>query len=417
MNQPLTRRDFFGILGAASLAPLVTHAASAAAHPFRIRTITAGVQLESLTRLAKLRQAVDFLQHTGKQYMAAGYEVQTLRIATQPLHQYRSDWTSKATLKALQALDRLVQDHGVILSIGQVISSDRSEPAMADWAARLMQSTRTISFTVNAASEAQGIHEHAIASAAETMAAIAQATAGGEGNFRFAATAFCPPGTPFFPAAFHRGGDDFSIGLESPGLLQTAFSGAGDFRAAKTSLLKAMESALQPVQKLAQEISRARQRPYLGIDVSPAPGLDASIGQAIETLTGRAFGSPSTLSACAAITDVLKSLTIKTCGYSGLMLPVLEDPVLARRAAEQRYGVAELLLYSSVCGTGLDVVPLPGDTSVKTLHAIIRDMAALSSKYHKPLSARLFPVPGKRAGQAVHFDNPFLTDSVVMHAG
>jgi len=51
------------------------------------------------------------------------------------------------------------------------------------------------------------------------------------------------------------------------------------------------------------------------------------------------------------------------------------------------------------------------------LHAIIRDMAALSSKYHKPLSARLFPVPGKRAGQAVHFDNPFLTDSVVMHAG
>ena len=42
---------------------------------------------------------------------------------------------------------------------------------------------------------------------------------------------------------------------------------------------------------------------------------------------------------------------------AGLMLPVLEDPVLAKRAGEGRYGVQDLLLYSSVCGTGLDVVP------------------------------------------------------------
>ena len=50
------------------------------------------------------------------------------------------------------------------------------------------------------------------------------------------------------------------------------------------------------------------------------------------------------------------------CGYCGLMLPVLEDPVLAQRAGEGRYSVRDLLLYSSVCGTGLDVVPVPGDT-------------------------------------------------------
>jgi uncharacterized protein (UPF0210 family) len=98
------------------------------------------------------------------------------------------------------------------------------------------------------------------------------------------------------------------------------------------------------------------------------------------------------------------------------MLPVLEDPVLARRATEGRYGVQDLLLYSSVCGTGLDVVPLPGDTPVEVLARIIRDVATLSARLRKPLSARLFPIPGKAAGQVARFDDPYLTDCAVMEA-
>ena len=96
------------------------------------------------------------------------------------------------------------------------------------------------------------------------------------------------------------------------------------------------------------------------------------------------------------------------------MLPVLEDPVLAKRAAEGRYSVRELLLYSSVCGIAFDVVPLADDTPVNQLAALIRDVAALSTKLHKPFSARLFLIPGKKAGDHAEFDNPFLTSSVVM---
>ena len=249
------------------------------------------------------------------------------------------------------------------------------------------------------------------------MAAIANATSGGEGNFRFAATAFCPPGTPFVPAAFHVGKPAFSIGLESPRLLQAAFAGAPDLPTAKATLRSSMNAALGPVQSLAENIARETGRRFVGIDVSPAPFKDASIGQAIETLTGVPFGEPQTLAACAAITEVLKSVDVQTCGYSGLMLPVLEDPVLARRAGEGRYGVAELLLYSSVCGTGLDVIPLPGDSDVSQLAATIVDMAALATRYQKPLSARLIPIPGKKAGDLATFDNPYLVDSVVMPLG
>jgi len=112
---------------------------------------------------------------------------------------------------------------------------------------------------------------------------------------------------------------------------------------------------------------------------------------------------------------VLKNLNVKTCGYSGLMLPVIEDRVLARRAAEGHFTVEELLLFSSVCGTGLDVVPLPGNTQTRIIAALIEDVAASSVKLsNKPLSARLFLIPGSSAGDKVTFDNPFLTDCVVM---
>ena len=99
------------------------------------------------------------------------------------------------------------------------------------------------------------------------------------------------------------------------------------------------------------------------------------------------------------------------------MLPVLEDRVLAKRGIEERYGISELLLYSSVCGSGLDVVPLAGDTSVSELAATIGDVASLARRYQKALSARLFPVPGKKVGEIVNFNNPYQTSSKIMALG
>ena len=382
--------------------------------PFRIRTITAGVPLKNVADLASLDAAFTFLAAAREAFVEVGYELQTVRIATQPLAEYLPEWARPASIELLRRLDQHAADGGAGFCIGPVLTRDEAVPDFAPWAADFVTAAGHTSFTALAASAASGVHYRAAQSAAEAISAIAGATPGGEGNFRFAATAMCPPGTPFFPAAWHAGTPAFSIGLESPGLLQAAFEQASDMADAKIALMARMNAALRPLEALAQTLAGATGWHYLGIDASPAPGLDASIGLAIETLSGAPFGSPSTLAACAAITDVLKGLAVKTCGYSGLMLPVLEDRVLAQRAAEGRYGVSDLLLYSSVCGTGLDVVPLPGDVPVDQLAALIIDMAALAAKYAKPLSARLFPVPGKTAGETVTFDNPYLTDAVVM---
>ena len=49
---------------------------------FRIRTITAGVTLKDLSDTLTIIRAVSFLKQAQKEFTDAGYEVQTIRIAT-----------------------------------------------------------------------------------------------------------------------------------------------------------------------------------------------------------------------------------------------------------------------------------------------------------------------------------------------
>jgi len=145
----------------------------------------------------------------------------------------------------------------------------------------------------------------------------------------------------------------------------------------------------------------------MGIDPTPAPSGDSSIGAAFEKLNGAKFGSSGTLSVAATITAAVREVQAKRAGYAGLMLPPLEDPVLAQRWTEGTYNIDSLLSYSAVCGTGLDTVPLPGDVSEEQLAKMIGDVASMAFKWHKPLTARLIPVPGKKAGEDTgHFGPP-----------
>src|SRR5881296_1781727 len=417
----LSRRDVIALLGAVAVTPLARSSnrqpdRSGVGPGFRVRTITAGTNLRSLAHPQAVEAAIAFLKGARRVIGDAGYEVQTIRIATQPLLEDAAGRERAGALTALQALDRAVVAEGALLSIGPVLAPDGDDPEFAAWAAELARTTRNVSFTVRVASPERGTSPRGVTAAGDAMVAIARATPGGIGNFRFAAAANVPAGTPFFPVAYHSGSDAMAIGLESPPLLSTGLAGANTLEEAKRQLTELLESRLGPLERLVRDIARREKRSFIGIDVSPAPGKDASIGATIEALTGVPFGAPSTLAGCAAITDVLKGLRIKMCGYSGLMLPVLEDPVLARRASEGRFSVRDLLLYSSVCGTGLDVVPLPGDSRADRLAALIADVAALSTKLRKPLSARLFPIPDKGVGEIAHFDDPYLTDAVVLKA-
>jgi uncharacterized protein (UPF0210 family) len=140
------------------------------------------------------------------------------------------------------------------------------------------------------------------------------------------------------------------------------------------------------------------------------PLKEISIGAAMESLIQNPIGSPGSLSTALVITSALRKIEVKQAGYSGLMLPVLEDSVLAKRWETGAITRDSLMSYSSVCSTGLDAIPLPGDISEHDLGSIIGDMASLAVKWHKPLSTRLLPVAGKHAGEMTEFSSPYLVN-------
>ena len=380
---------------------------------FRIRTITAGVTLENLSDTASINYAIEFLKKSRRVFIDNGYEVQTVRISTQNLHELVSGKPTEQTIEQLKKIDEILVKNNIGLAIGELIDGNQYDSELANWTVQLIKNTSKINFTVPISSEQYGIHNKSIKVATEICKALSENSEGGEANFRFTASANCPDGIPFFPAAFHCGVNSFAIGLEYPNVITRVFK-ESNWENAEVNLKNALESEMKPIEMLANKMQNSEWK-YDGIDTSPAPGLDASIGEAIEALTKKPFGSSTTLSACAIITKVIKNLDVKSCGYSGLMLPVIEDKTLAKRAKEKNYTVEELLLFSSVSGTGLDVIPISGNTSKETIEGVYRDVAALSIKYfNKALSARLFPIPGKEPGELVEFANPNLTSSIIM---
>jgi uncharacterized protein (UPF0210 family) len=387
---------------------------TSAARPLRVRTITTGLELSPRGESPRLQDALEFLAAAKRSFVNAGYEVQTLRIATNPWLAGASSSERRQLLERLRALDEILLEHDVILGIGPVLTEDRTDDSLAQWANDLIGTTKQVLFSVVIASPEHAVHRAAATVAAQITQALARTLPGGIGNFRFAAAANIPAGTPFFPVGWHKGPESIAIGVESASLLEQAFKEMPPGEDPTARLKQRLDAELAPIEKLAREIAKQFDRVYVGIDTSPAPGKDRSIAAAIEALTHAPFGSAGTLEACASITAALKTVSVTTCGYSGLMLPVLEDPLLAQRAGEGRYSVRDLLLYSSVCGTGLDVVPIPGDTPVHSMAAIMRDVAAMSSRLRKPLSVRLFLVPGKKVGDMARFDDKYLTDSIVM---
>ena len=125
---------------------------------FRIRTIIAGVTLKSLTDTTTLNTTIDFLHKAKQEYMAKGYEVQTLRISTQNFYNYLKQYSHNEALLFLERFDKIATRNNIILSIGQILPPDKYQKDIADWAIKLIRSTSTISFSLLISSHEKKIH-------------------------------------------------------------------------------------------------------------------------------------------------------------------------------------------------------------------------------------------------------------------
>src|SRR6185437_6206816 len=185
----------------------------------------------------------------------AGFEVQTLRITTQPFPEYTRNLSDEQTLTFFKKYDALAEKDGFDAAIGPAIgpstgrenarASDDSHEALL--LAKIIASTKILEGSV-VISDDTGIRWDAIPSAAAVIHYLAENSPNGLGNFRFAAIAMVPPNTPFYPASYQiNGNHTFAVGLQSANVIATALASTTDPRKAQ----KAIETSLG---KWAQEI-------------------------------------------------------------------------------------------------------------------------------------------------------------------
>jgi uncharacterized protein len=388
------------------------HAAQSSEKP-KIRAITGFIDISRTNYRQPVTDALAFLRQARASFEHAGYEVQSIRIATQPFSETTRGLSAEDALAFFTDYSRLVKAERFTASIGPAMFQSDADPREAELLAQVLAGNPLLNASLTVADE-HGVRWTAVKAAARVMKHLEENTPGGYGNFNFAATALVPPYTPFYPGAYHNGpGKRFAIALQSANIVAEAFSSARTFTDGRTLLEKKLGTHARHIESVAEKMEKTSGWKYEGIDLSPAPLKDVSIGAAIERLTGQKFGAPGTMSAAAVTTAALQAIDTRHAGYSGLMVPVLEDAVLAERWSEGVLTLDALLSYSAVCGTGLDTVPLPGDVSLEQLERIIGDMASLAVRWKKPLTARLMPVPGKIAGARTEFDDPFLVNATL----
>jgi uncharacterized protein len=366
----------------------------------RIRTITAGA------READIERAGQAVLRARKRLVAAGYEVQTQRLALSASGSNRcGDFVTIA---------RGAEEQALAAGFDNVALGPLADERLAALPAALAGTER-----VFAAAQIAGvdgaIYPDMIQATAATIVAIGAATSGGLGNLRFAALAGVAPGAPFFPAAYHDGGAPWiAVGSEAAVLAVEAAElrmkneelRNGSDHAHFAILTQLIEQHDAQITVALQGIEAETGVHFAGCDWSLAPHPDErrSIGAAIEALSGVPFGDWGTLAAVRGLTAAIRAAQVTRVGLSGVMLPVLEDAMLARRNTEGRFTLRDLLAFSAVCGTGLDTIPLPGGTTAAQLAGVLAEVAALSSALGKPLTARLVPMPGLRAGGMLRFD-------------
>src|SRR5947208_3892676 len=182
---------------------------------------------------------------------------------------------------------------------------------------------------------------------------------------------------------------------------------------AEKHLSDVLNTYSKQVEVVAMQVARTTGWAYEGIDATPAPLGDRSIATAMEHFLGAPFGSVGTETVSGIITRAVQSTAVKHTGYSGLMIPIMEDNVLAKRWSEGTFTLDSILAYSAVCAAGVDTVPLAGDVSVEQIAHILGDVAWLATRWNKPLAARLLPAPGKHVGDRTEFSGGILVKTTI----
>ena len=260
-------------------------------------------------------------------------------------------------------------------------------------------------------------------------------------NFRFGVSFHCEDKSiPFFPASACSASCTpsadgapplcFSVGLENSALLHRAVADCDPrsldpLKEIQCQIKRVFGEALAPIERACVSAAERLGIEYMGIDTSIAPDLRGTIHDMAACVSLEGARPPfqaGTVAKIDAITSALRNVPgVTVTGYAGVMLPLLENESLVEASKRGELTVDKLLLYSGVCGVGIDVVPLAGgrdavarEAAERRLAGLIQDVAAISRRQSKALSVRVLPCIGRGTGEATTFESPYLINGLTL---
>ena len=279
-----------------------------------------------------------------------------------------------------------------------------------------LSQTDRVCASVNAASTKSGINMDAVRLMGGIIKQTAQATAGSDGIGCAKLVVFCnaPEDNPFMAGAFHGVGEAenvLNVGVSGPGVIKAALENCRgmNFDALADTIKKTAFKITRMGQLVGMEAARRIGVPFgiLDLSLAPTPAVGDSVARILEEMGLEAAGTHGTTAALAMLTDMVKKGGVMASthvgGFSGAFIPVSEDEGMVASVKNGSISLDKLEAMTCVCSVGLDMIPLPGDTSEATIAAIIADEMAIGMVNNKTTAVRVIPVPGKKAGDWAEF--------------
>jgi len=349
-----------------------------------------------------------------------GVPIVNVRVAVTPVANLMGTPGPDDFLALARALDAAARDVGVDFLGGFSALVEKGETAAErvylEALPDALAETERVCASVNVASTHAGINMDAVRTMGEVIARAAERTADRDGIAcaKLVTFANAVGDNPFMAGAFHGFGEPeaaVSIGISGPGVVARALERVpgADLGTVADTIKRAAFQITRAGELVGRELSRRLGVGFGIVDLSLAPTdqVGDSVGEILEMIGLERVGAHGSTAALALLNDAVKKggafASEYVGGLSGAFIPVSEDKVMARAAAEGHLTLAKLEAMTAVCSVGLDMIALPGDTPAATLSAILADEAAIGVINRKTTAVRLVPVPGKTVGDVARF--------------
>lgn len=398
---------------------------------FDIRTVTLGINildcaapdLQTVSRkaAAKILRLADKLVAT-VQLMERTYGIPIInkRIAVTPISLVAQSATTDDYFELALMLDEVAAKLGVDFVGGYSAlvqkGTTTGDSKLIASIPRALSSTNKVCSSVNLATTKAGINMDAVYQMAGVIKEAAELTKdrGGLACAKLVVFANAPDDNPFMAGAFHgigEGESAINIGISGPGVVKAAVERLPDcdFRTLTEEIKRVAFKITRVGELVGRKVSENLAIPFGIVDLSlaPTPAIGDSVADILEAMGLEKCGCPGTTAALAILNDAVKKggamASSAIGGLSGSFIPVSEDAGMIAAVQAGALSIEKLEAMTCVCSVGLDMIAVPGDTSVETIAGIIADELAIGVINNKTTAVRIIPVPGKKVGEMVEF--------------